>query len=285
MAEEASEGTRDARDGDVRRGWHGEPMPAGMERGEHEGEYVWTKDGAIMRWVPPGHFQLGSEDGDPDERPVRRIWLDGFYVDQHEVSWARWKLSGLPYTDEAQSRRPVPFAPDWGLRDGDPVLNVTWDDARAWARWAGKELPTEAQWEKAARGTDGRTYPWGDEPPTFERAVWLDHPVALESTAPVDCCAAGASPYGVRNMAGNVYEWVLDVYDAGFYERAPERNPVNLPADGEGGPDVRRVLRGGAYVLEEEDLRAALRYRLYQRDRTPYIGFRTVVPGVEMESP
>lgn len=257
-----------------RTGWHGEPMPEGLVRGETEGEYVWEKDGAVMVYVPPGAFPMGSEDGAADERPVHEVWLDGYYVDKHEVTWERWKLSGLPYLEETTFRRAIPSAPDWGIVDEHPVGSVSWNDAREYAAWSGKRLPTEAEWEKAARGTDGRTYPWGSEPPTPERAVWKGHPVAATSNAPADCCEAGASPYGVLNMAGNVYEWCQDVYDPGYYERSPGKNPVNL----EGGP--HRVLRGGAFLLEEEDLRSALRYRLLEADRTDYIGFRTAVSGV-----
>jgi len=257
-----------------RLGWHGEEMPAGMVRADAEGEYRWLKDGAIMVYVPPGPFPMGSEEGATDERPVHEVHLDGFYVDKHEVSWGRWKLSGLPYTDDVDSRLRKPRAPDWGILDDHPALNIGWHDAVAYAEWAGKELPTEAQWEKAARGTDGRQYPWGDGPPNEERAIWLEHPIARKSTAPVDCCAEGASPYGVLNMAGNVYEWCRDVYDADFYARSPEHEPVNLE-DGR-----YRVLRGGAFVLEVEDMRSAYRYRLLPEDRAPYIGFRTVVSGV-----
>lgn len=249
-------------------------MPAGMERAETQGEYRWVKDGAVMVWVPPGEFVMGSDEGPADERPVRTVWLDGFYIDKYEVSWAEWKASGLPWAPERLSRMPYPEAPDWGIREDEPVVNVSWTWAKKYAEWAGKRLPTEAQWEKAARGTDGRTWPWGNEPPTFERAVWRQHPIAKKSLAPVDCCAAGASPWGALNMAGNAYEWCEDIYDARAYARLPDRDPVNL----EGGR--YRVLRGGAFLLEVEDLRSALRYRLYPEDKGDYIGFRTAVPGV-----
>lgn len=256
-----------------RLGWHGETLPAGLGRGPVEGEYLWEKDGSVMVYVPPGAFPMGSADGDRDEQPVHSVYLDGYYIDKHEVSWRQWKLSGLPYDESSSSRLPRPRAPDWGIVDEHPVLNVTWKEAGQYAAWAGKRLPTEAEWEKAARGTDGRTYPWGDEPPTFERAVWRENPIADVSTAPVGCCGAGASPYGAVNMAGNVYEWCQDVYDPGFYARSPRENPVYR------GPGGYRVLRGGAFVLEREDLRSALRYRLREKDRAPYIGFRTVLPA------
>jgi formylglycine-generating enzyme required for sulfatase activity len=264
-----------ARDGAVEgTGWHGEELPAGLEKTETEGEYRWLRDGSIMVFVPAGTFPMGSTDGDPDEVPVHRIWLDAYYIDKHEVSWGQWKVSGLPYSDRAGSRRPLPEPPDWGIVDDHPMLDVTWGEAGAYARWAGKRLPTEAEWEKAARGADGRTYPWGNEPPSFERALWKDHPVAKRSTLPVDTLPAGASPYGALHMAGNVYEWCQDVYAKDYYARSPAKNPVNLE------PGRYRVLRGGAFVLEIQDLRSSLRYRLLEADRAPYIGFRTVLSAV-----
>ena len=254
-------------------GWHGEPLPKGLVKAEEEGEYLWEKDGSVMVYIPAGRFPRGSENGDPDEKPVRQIYLDAFYIDKYEVSWAQWKDSGLPYRTNADAPDQIPGPPNWGIIDQQPVVNVTWDDAKAYLKWAGKELPSEAQWEKAARGTDGREFPWGNEPPNFDRAIWREHPTAEASTAAVDCCAAGASPYGVFNMAGNVYEWCEDFYDGKYYSKSPDRNPVNREKA------RYRVLRGGAHVLEVEDLRAALRYRLWAIDRTPYIGFRGVVPG------
>ena len=275
----AADGGKDA----SRRGWHGETMPEGLERTDAEGEYRWTKDGAIMVYVPAGPFPMGSQGGAADERPVHTVHLSAFYIDQHEVSWARYQRSGLPVSETSTSRVRQPRPPDWGIVPEQPALNVSWNDAVTYADWAGKRLPTEAEWEKAARGTDGRTFPWGSEPPTPERAVWRDHPIASESTAPVTCCEAGASPYGVLNLAGNVYEWCADVYERDYYSRSPAKDPRN-----DGDPDAihdrqYRVLRGGAFVLEVEDLRSAYRYRLYAIDRAPYLGFRTVLPAVADE--
>jgi len=255
-------------------GWHGEVMPAGLSRGEREGEYVWRRDGSIMVYVPPGPFTMGSTEGDADERPPHEVELDGYYIDKYEVTWGQWKLSGLPFDLDPSSRLDEPRAPDWGIDDRQPVVNVSWRDAQAYVAWAGKRLPTEAEWEKAARGTDARPYPWGDAPPSYELAVFKGHPTAENSTAVVDCCAAGASPYGVFNLAGNVYEWCEDVYAGDYYARSPRRNPVNR------GPGDSRVLRGGAFVLEADQLRSAYRYRLLEIDRTPYIGFRAALSGV-----
>ncbi|HSR51680.1 MAG TPA: SUMF1/EgtB/PvdO family nonheme iron enzyme [Acidobacteriota bacterium] len=252
-------------------GWHGEPLPEGLKKGEERGQYVWEKDQSVMVYVPAGWFPMGSPDGPENEQPVHRVYLDAYYIDRHEVSWRRWKLSGLPYAGFQFARVRYPESPDWGILDDHPVMSVNWKYADKYAQWAGKRLPSEAEWEKAARGTDQRRYPWGNSEPTFDKALWLDHPMAKEKAAPVDCCQEGASPYGLLNMAGNVYEWCQDYFEADYYKRSPERNPVNTE------PSRYRVLRGGAFVLEKEDLRSALRYRLRESDRAPYIGFRTVI--------
>jgi formylglycine-generating enzyme required for sulfatase activity len=257
----------------TRQGWHGEVMPDGLERAKREGEYVSKKDGALMVYVPPGPFTMGSERGEPSEKPVHQVDLDGFYIDKQEVSWRKWKASGLPYLAEPNTRLQVVQAPDWGLHDAQPVINVTWTEARKYAAWAGKRLPTEAEWEKAARGTDGREYPWGNQPPTFERAIWVDHPLSKVATAPVNCCAAGASPYGAINMAGNVWEWCEDTYTPDFYASSPRKNPLNRI------PQGPKILRGGAFQLESRFLRTTSRYWLSDIDRISDIGFRTVVGG------
>lgn len=256
---------------DPRLGWHGERMPDGLSRAKNEGEYVWKKDGTIMVYVPPGPFTMGSDRGEPSAKPAHTVDLDGFYIDKFEVSWRRWKESGLPYLEETDERVQKVQAPDWGIHDAQPVVHVTWHEAKRYAAWAGKRLPTEAEWEKAARGTDGRTYPWGEAEPTFERAMWVDHPLSRKATAPVNCCAAGASPYGVLNMAGNVWEWCEDSYQPDFYARSPKKNPVNL-AKGD-----LKILRGGALQLGPTFLRTFNRYWLLDVDRISDIGFRTAL--------
>src|SRR5262245_19275755 len=186
----------------ARKGWFGETLPDGLERGLTTGEYIWTKDKAVMVYVPPGPFTMGNDKAGTFEKPAHVVELDGFYIDKYEVSWRKWKASGLPYNKTPNDRQPVVYPPDWGLRDAHPVVHATWHDAKQYAAWAGKRLPSEAEWEKAARGTDGREFPWGNDLPTPQRAMWVDHPLSLTSTAPVTCCLDGASPYGAVNMAG-----------------------------------------------------------------------------------
>ncbi|HSR69553.1 MAG TPA: formylglycine-generating enzyme family protein [Acidobacteriota bacterium] len=255
-----------------RLGWHGEEMPQGLKKAEAEGEYIWIKDGSVMVYVPAGTFTMGSEEGDSDEMPVRQVYLDAFYIDKYEVSNRLWRRSGLP----------LPPPPSWGIQDQKPVVNVDWNDVQKYMQWSGKRLPSEAEWEKAARGTDGRTYPWGDDPPRNEYLIWEEHPVSRESIGDIGCCPQGASPYGAVNMAGNVYEWCQDWYDAEFYQTAPQRNPVNDKAA------KMRVLRGGAFVHKPPHHRTSYRYRLYPFDKTPYIGFRCVLSapaGEQSENP
>ncbi len=267
-----------AEPGGPRQGWHGETMPAGLERGKKEGEYVWKKDGATMVYVPPGPFTMGSDKGEVYEKPAHTVELDGFYIDKYEVSWRKWKESGLRYLEEPNDRLQVVQAPDWHIHNAQPVVNVAWPDAKSYAVWAGKRLPTEAEWEHAARGTDGREYPWGNEPLSFERAIWVEHPISRISTAPVNCCQAGASPYGAVNMAGNVWEWCEDSYSPGFYASSPRKNPVNLTKES------TKVLRGGAMQLDPKFLRTYSRYWLSDVDRVSDIGFRTVVSGAAAEA-
>jgi serine/threonine-protein kinase len=265
--------------GGARLGWHGEVMPEGLERGKKEGEYAWKKDGSIMVYVPPGPFLMGSDQGEVAERPAHKVDLDGFYIDKYEISWRKWKASGLPYLPARDDRMTMVQAPDWGIHDGQPVVNVSWPEAKRYAAWAGKRLPTEAEWEKAARGTDGREYPWGDGPITNERAIWVEHPISEVSTAPVNCCQAGASPYGALNMAGNVWEWCEDSYTPDYYASSPARNPLNKHAG------VLKIVRGGAMQLSPRFLRTYSRYWLSDVDRISDVGFRTAVSGAGAAKP
>ncbi|HEV7508122.1 MAG TPA: SUMF1/EgtB/PvdO family nonheme iron enzyme [Thermoanaerobaculia bacterium] len=263
----------------TRQGWHGETMPKGLERGKKEGEYVWKKDDTTMVYVPPGPFLMGNDKGEVAERPAHTVELDGFYIDKYETSWRKWKASGLPWLPGRDDRLQVVQAPDWGIHDGQPVVNVDWPEAKSYAAWAGKRLPTEAEWEKAARGTDGREYPWGNEPITNDRAIWEGHPISELSSAPVNCCESGASPYGALNMAGNVWEWCEDSYTPDFYASSPRKNPVNRHAG------VVKIVRGGAMQLSPKFLRTYSRYWLSNVDRISDVGFRTVVSGVNAAQP
>jgi formylglycine-generating enzyme required for sulfatase activity len=194
---------------------------------------VWVSptDGAEMIYVPAGEFLMGSPAGvgEADEHPQRRVYLDAFWVDKTEVTVAQYRR----FCHATGREMPVP--PPWGWQDNHPIVRVSWEEASAYATWARKRLPTEAEWEKAARGADGRAYPWGSN---WDPSKCVD---GRQSTEPVGSRPAGASPYGVLDMAGNVWEWCSDWYDAGYYRAAPAVNPIG-PASG-----VYVVLRGGGW--------------------------------------
>ena len=239
-----------------------------------------SKDGMEMVYVPAGAFEMGSDDGADDEQPVHKVTLDGYWIDRTEVTNAQYQVFV-----SAKGHR-APTRCDWGeptYEDGNksdhPVVCVSWDDASAYCEWAGGRLPTEAEWEKAARGTDGRVYPWGNEfdcaKGNFDDETTLDEYVVpggvdcdgYERTAPVGSYAAGASPYGALDMAGNVWEWVGDWY--GAYPGADQENPTG-PATGE-----YRVLRGGSWSDNYPyALRGADRNVWRPGDTSYYLGFR-----------
>ena len=204
-----------------------------------------------MALVPAGEFIMGSWTGDADERPVRRVYLDAYFFDKDQLTVGEY----AKFLDATSHGAP----PEWNIMSrtmhrNRPVVNVDWADAAAYCTWAGKRQPTEAEWEKAARGTDGRTYPWGDEPPTkfhgnMNKELWNNH----MGLTPVGIFEGGKSAYGVNDMAGNVWEWVSDWYDDDYYSTAPLRNPTG-PATG-----LSKVVRGGSWGSGPEGLRSAER--------------------------
>lgn len=201
-------------------------------------------DDAEMIYIPAGEFIRGSED-DSDSRPVRRIHLDGYWIYKYEVTVAQYREFCRA------TRKEMPTAPSWGWIEDHPMVNVSWDDAMAYARWAGGSLPTEAQWEKAARGTDGRVYPWGNAWDASKCHCSKRELGDAGGTAPV-----GSYPSGVMDMAGNVWEWCSDWYDRDYYSVAPSRNPENTQMS----TDRYRVLRGGSWLdFDPNDFRCAYR--------------------------
>ncbi len=248
---------------------NGHPAPK-ARAGLHPPPTLTGKDGAPMVLVPAGEFLMGSEQGDDDEQPVHRVFLDSFYLDLFEVTNGRF----------AKFVAAIGSEPPWGFADQEtpvvhaerPVRWVNWLEATGYCLWAGKRLPTEAEWEKAARGTDGRPYPWGSEPPTPAHAVF-GLKEGAEPVAPIGDRDKGASPYGVHDLAGNLYEWVSDWYDDAFYAQQSTINPHG-PPDG-----TAKVQRGGSYINQPYRLRTTFRTKGDPTEHDPNVGFRCAQDG------
>ncbi|MGA6826151.1 SUMF1/EgtB/PvdO family nonheme iron enzyme [Nitrospira sp. NS4] len=219
-----------------------------------------------MVLIPAGEFLMGSEDGLADSRPMHRVYVSAYWFDKYAVTNRRYRqcveAGACPFPKDRSSY-------DDTARGEHPVTNVTWSQARGYCRWLGRRLPTEAEWEKAARGTDGRLYPWGNSDEVFKaRAKTVDQQLMKTGTDPVGTMDFAVSPYGVADLVGNVSEWVNDWYAEDYYRSAPARDPQ--------GP-VRgsfRVLRGGDSGDRSLELRAS--YRGWD-DMTywgPSLGFR-----------
>jgi eukaryotic-like serine/threonine-protein kinase len=241
-------------------------------------------DGAEIAYVCEGEFLMGSTDSDPkagiDEKPAHPIYLEAFWIDRAEVTNAQYAefLNALgghtgtcgghdcaetkvddKYSHILRRSQEGRYIVEGGFED-HPVTQVTWYGAQAYCEWVGARLPTEAEWEKAARGDDGRLYPWGNDAPDCHRAQYGD---CGGATVSVGSKLAGASPYGVVDMAGNVWEWVADWYDAAYYASSPTSSPRG-PSSGE-----RKVFRGGSWGYPAAFIRAADR----ARNRPSYAGF------------
>lgn len=233
-----------------------------------EAESVKPADAPMAR-IPEGPSGMGIDglQGLEDERPFHQIRLDAYAVDLYEITTARY----------AAFLRVTGRQPPWlwesvnlEIHGDRPVIGVDWHDADAYCRWAGKRLPSEAEWEKAARGTDGRSFPWGNQQPTpdlanFALGARFSYSQAL---MPVGRYEKGKSPYGMYEMAGNVWEWVQDWYAGNYYERSPEVNPK--------GPDEGqlKVLRGGSWSELPKYLLTYGRFKLPPETRNSYTGFR-----------
>jgi len=215
--------------------------------------------GGEMVKVPAGEFTMGSNSGDSDEKPVHRVYLDEFYIDKYEVTNEQYN----------QCVNVGPCSPnekyDGFTAPQQPVIGVNWNQANTYCRWAKKRLPTEAEWEKAARGTDGRTYPWG-EGIDCTKANYSE--CGHKKTKPVGAYPSGASPYGAMDMAGNVWEWCSDWYDKNFYSSSPSRNPMG-PGSGK-----YRVLRDGSWNNDPLSLRSSDRFWGNPGSWDYYGGFR-----------
>jgi formylglycine-generating enzyme required for sulfatase activity len=264
---------------------------------------IWEKDDSVMVYVPGGIFWMGSSDeeidaalvvcasylpdcepGKPEESPQHEVYLDAFWVDWTEVTNAQYRrcvdagVCGPPSETNSYTRDSYYGNPEF---DAYPVIRVDWHKADTYCRWAGRRLPTEAEWEKAARGTDKRIFPWGNAPDgTRLHFCDRDCPDPWKNpgvddgwpndTAPAESYLTGASPYGVLNMAGNVAEWTSSLYQAYPYDAMDGREDVQADAD--------RVLRGGSYNVSQRNGRCASRWSVKPAMSARNLGFRCVVP-------
>lgn len=246
-----------------------------------------------MEWVvvPAGEFLMGAAETDtqatPDEKPQHKVHLDPYLIGKYEVTNAQYHA----FVKATGHRLPENCCdPRYNIWKGDvvipgveelPVINVSWDDAVAFCQWVGGRLPTEAEWEKAARGTDGRLYPWGNEAPSGNRANYSFDPVSIwegpASLAKKDQYTFGKSPYGTFEMAGNVWEWVQDWYDPDYYKNSPAKNPKG-PEKGDA-----RVIRGASWRNTADMLRASNRNKHAPTERRVYIGFRCAKDAKDMK--
>lgn len=223
-----------------------------------------------MVLVPAGEFIMGDStyydwtfllayniyDG-----PEHRVYLDAFYIDKYEVTNEQYKK----FVEETGYRMPRCWNDSRFNQPKQPIVGITWEDAVAYATWAGKRLPTEAEWEKAARGTDKRAWPWGNKFDKEKCNVWES---VIKATTPVGKHENGKSPYGCYDMAGNAWEWCADYYDQNYYYASLQKNPT--------GPDsgLQRVVRGGSFLYFGHYARCAARYRVPWYAESPQIGFR-----------
>jgi len=244
---------------------------------------TWTRpgDGSVMVYVPDGAFPMGSTAGADDERPVHTVDLDGFWIDRCAVTNAQFAAfvnekgngadGGAPWLDWEDGdcrieRSGDVFQPSPGYGD-HPVVGVSWYGAQAYANWVGGRLPSEAEWEKAARGAEGYRYPWGEGAPADDLCNYgynVGHTTPGGAYSP-----EGDSPYGVADMAGNVWEWTLSLLKDYPYDPGDGREEVAVIG--------LRVVRGGAFYDNADDVRCACRSSRSPQGYKGVNGFRVVM--------
>lgn len=238
-------------------------------------KFIGSHRGGPMVLIPAGEFAMGSDLGQEDEQPVHRVSVKAFYLDVYETTVSR-------YAEFLASQKPdAPFK--WneataGAHENKPAVGVNWYDARDYCRWVGKRLPTEAEWEIAARDTGGRIYPWGSAHPTKGHANagetrWRGY----DSLSNVGRFELGKTPEGVYDLAGNLWEWVADWYDPTYYQFSARDNPKGPSA----GP--LRALRGGAWNNDSKAIRSSNRAGYAPDARRNDVGFRCAQDGPSPE--
>ncbi|PIQ98170.1 MAG: hypothetical protein COV67_00295 [Nitrospinae bacterium CG11_big_fil_rev_8_21_14_0_20_56_8] len=225
-----------------------------------------------MVFIPEGYAQIGATSGPEDEQPLHFVYTSAFFIDRTEVS----NTDYMEFVLSTGHEKPKYWNDERFNTPDRPVVGVSWNDAMAYAKWKGRRLPTEAEWEKAARGNDDRAYPWGrkwDKGFFFYFVNVFGEEDNYRYTAPVGYYPSGESPFGILNMAGNVWEWCLDWYDPNYYRVGPEINP-----EGPTPPGRMKVLRGGSWINGIDNVRITARARNFPEIRNEIYGFRTVLP-------
>lgn len=239
-------------------------VPKGQKSGDKAKNPI---DDAEMVWVPAGEFLMGSNNKDEEacanEKPQHKIYLDGYYVYKYEVTVAQYRK----FCED--TNREMPEEPFWGWKDNYPIVMVSWNDAKAYADWARACLPSEAQWEKAARGQNGRIFTWGD--------VWDEDKYAnrenSEQAQLVGTFPDDKSVYGALDMIGNISEWCSDWFDEKYYKKSTDKNPSG-PKTG-----TLRVIRGGSWADDGSTYyRSAYRSHGKPDGKFDNCGFRCVMP-------
>ena len=251
---------------------------AAAETASGQAGEITGKDGAPMVLIPGGPFPMGvppgDRDGGRDEYPRHEVTLDSFYIDKFEVTNGRY-IEFVRATSHRTPQHPQDASRNLWQKNmmpasvaDRPVINVDWYDAEAYCKWAGKRLPTEAEWEKAARGGDDRRFPWGNVEPTAKHLNYNQRWIGEKTLMPVGSYELGKSPYGVYDMAGNVWEWVNDWYDDRYYEKSPAKNPP--------GPETgsHKVLRSSGWQVETPLVRIFTRVKSDPLIRNESTGFR-----------
>lgn len=264
------------------------PMIAATSSGAKAGNMIKIPAGEFIMGSSPAqikeafklcksYFKICIPSWYGDEAPQHKVYLDAYLIDKHEVTLERY--TACVKAGKCTEPMKLEYC-NWGRSDRvkHPINCLTWDEAKAFCEWDGKRLPTEAEWEKAARGTDGRIFPWGDQwnPANANYCdsscgvTWRDenNTDSYSMSAPVESFPKGASPYGVMDMAGNVLEWTADWYDEKYYSVSPLRNPKG-PASGK-----IHVIRGGSWMRAPSELRTASRGRHGPSSRHDVAGMR-----------
>jgi len=235
-------------------------VPIGKNEQGYE-QYRRKRDGAVMVRIPEGEFLMGNLETEGRPHP-HTVYVSTFLMDKTSVTWGQYEkfleATGWPLP---------PDEPYWGILDDHPAVFVTWEESRAYCEWVGGRLPNEAEREKAARGTDERKYPWGDEEPNPTLATFR-HNWGYEASTPVGSHLAGASPYGLLDMGGNVWEWCEDWFDPKYPEVSPRKDPRG-PATGRS-----HVVKGGSWDSRPSVLSASSRNFGYIGYREGDFGFR-----------